>query len=310
MTERPVRAVFLGSGAFAVPILDGLASLPSVRIVMVVTAPDRPAGRGGRLTPVPVAERAAILGLPLFQPPRVRAPESVAAIRAANAGLGILADYGQIIPQQLLDVFPHGVLNIHPSLLPRHRGASPIPAAILAGDGETGVTIIRMDAGLDTGPVVAATRWPLTGTETAPELQARAAKAGATLLRTTIPAWLAGTVAAVPQPAAGATLSRPLSRSDGRLDPERPAETLERQVRAYQPWPGSYVETPAGRLTVWRARAVRGGPQVAPGELVATSSGELVLRTVDGWLALDDVQLPGRRRMSTAELLRGRPRLS
>lgn len=310
MTERPVRVVFLGSGAFAVPILDELARMPGVQIVMVVTAPDRPAGRGGRLTPVPVAERCVIHGLPLFQPPRVRAAESVAAIKAANAGLGVLADYGQIVPEQLLDVFPHGVLNVHPSLLPRHRGAAPIPAAILAGDRETGVTIIRMDAGLDTGPVVAATRWLLTGTETAPELQARAAEAGAALLRTTIPDWLAGALAAVPQSTDGATMSRPLSRSDGRLDPDMPAETLERQVRAYQPWPGSYVETLVGRLTVWRARAALGGPQVAPGDLVATSADELVFGTVDGWLALEEVQLPGRRRMSTEELLRGRPRLS
>src|SRR5215216_4849346 len=147
----PARTVFFGSGAFAVPILAALESDPNVRLVGVVTTPDRPAGRGKLLVPTPVALHARASWVPLLQPPRVRAPEAVAQIAALEPELGVLADYGQIVPEELLDLPPRGILNIHPSLLPRHRGATPIPATILAGDPEAGVTVIEMDAGIDTG---------------------------------------------------------------------------------------------------------------------------------------------------------------
>ena len=306
-----VRLLFLGSGGFAVPALERLAADPAIRIVGVVAAPDRPAGRGGALRSVPVARRARELGLPLLQPAGVRDEATIHAIAALAPEVGVLADFGRLVPAALLDLPPHGILNLHPSLLPRHRGASPIPATILAGDPETGVTVIRMDPGLDTGPIVAARRWALDGTETTPELEVRAAAVAAELLAETLPAWLAGTLRAIPQDDPEATLTRPLRREDGRLDPALPAARLERAVRALQPWPGSFVEAAAGRLVVWAAHVAPAEPSEtagaaagAVGTLVAAGRA-LALVTAEGRLVLDEVQLEGRRRMGGEELLRG-----
>lgn len=308
MTE-PARTVFFGSGSFAEPILEALAGAPEVNLVAVVSAPDRPAGRQGRLTAVPVTKRAREIGLTLLQPPRLRSPEVAATIAALQPRLGVLADYGQIVPSEVLDLFPAGILNIHPSLLPRHRGATPVPATILAGDPLAGVTIIRMDAGLDTGPIVAAVDWPLAGTETAPELEAAAARFGAELLGTALGGWLDGSLAPRPQDEAAATLTRPLRREDGRLDCGKGAAALERQVRAYQPWPGSFVEADGRRLLVWVAEVVPEGAGDAPGRLEPDDDG-LALTTDGGRLRLVEVQPAGGHRMSAGELLRGRPGLA
>ena len=304
----PARTVFLGSGPFAVPILDALVATPSVDVVGVVSAPDRPSGRGGDLTAVPIARRARALGLRLLQPARVRASEAVAEIAELGPELGVLADYGQIIPPALLAIPAHGILNVHPSALPRHRGASPIAATIAAGDPVAAVTLIRMDAGLDTGPVVAGVSWGLAGDETAPELEAEAARRGAELLIATLDDWLAGRRRARPQAAEGVSLTRPLTREDGRLDPTRAAPELERQVRAYQPWPGSFIETTDGRLLVHRAEVAPAAPSDRPGRLEADGDG-LALTTADGRLRLVDVQLAGRRRTDAAALRRGAPSL-
>jgi methionyl-tRNA formyltransferase len=196
-------------------------------------------------------------------------------------------------------------LNLHASLLPRHRGASPIPAAILAGDSETGVTLMRMDAGLDTGPIVAQTRVPLFGTETAPELEVSLENVAADLLADNLGPWLRGEIQAQPQPADGSSLTRTLRRADGRLDPQRPATVLERQVRAYLPWPGSFLEAPTGRIVVWAAHVVPGEPADRPGTFVSDDSDRLALATVDERLALDEVQPAGGRRMTGAAFRRG-----
>jgi methionyl-tRNA formyltransferase len=306
--------VFFGSGAFAVPVLDALVAAPEVAVVGVVSAPDRPAGRGGGVSAVPVAARTRDLGLTLLQPASIRGEEAVMAIAALQPDLGVLADYGRIVPPAILELPRHGILNVHPSLLPRHRGATPVAATIVAGDPVAGVTLILMDAGLDTGPIIAAGSWPLDGTETTPELEARAAAEGAALLRGTLAGWLGGSVVARPQPTEGATLTRPLRREDGRLDPTCPVGELERRVRAYQPWPGSFVETSAGRLVVWRSSVVptpgrsAGDTRPGPGYLVALGGG-LGLTAADGTLALDEVQLAARRRMGSDELRRGQPGL-
>jgi methionyl-tRNA formyltransferase len=307
----PARTIFLGSGSFGVPILDALLASPDVEVVIVVSAPDRPVGRGGVVTPVPVAARARDLGLRLIQPDRIRDPSAVADLAALEPTLGVLADYGQIVPAAILELPPRGILNVHPSLLPRHRGATPIPAAILAGDPETGVTVIRMDEGLDTGPIVAATRWTLDGTETAADLETRAAAAAASLVSATLDPWLRGELAATPQPTEGVTSTRPLRREDGRLDPTRPASELERQVRALQPWPGTFLETDAGRIKVLRAAAevvppARGAPGL-PG--MFGEGPDLRLHTADGDLVLVEVQPAGGRPMSGEELVLGRPGL-
>ncbi len=307
MSGGPARTVFFGSGAFAVPILDALVAAPEVALVGVVSAPDRPVGRQHRSTPTPVAARAAGLGLPLLQPSRIRDEAAIAEIALLAPTLGVLADYGRIVPQAILDLPLRGILNVHPSLLPRHRGATPIPGAILAGDPTTGVTVIRMDAGLDTGPIVASDGWPLDGTEAAPEIEARAAEAGARLLERILASWLDGSLAVRSQDDAATTLTRPLRKDDGLLDPHRPAIELARQVRAYQPWPGSFIDTDVGRLTVWRATPVAGEPSDEPGRF-AEHDRLPALTTVDGRLLLEEVQPASGRRMTGEEFLRGRGR--
>jgi methionyl-tRNA formyltransferase len=302
------RTIFFGSGAFAVPILDLLAGDPRLELVAVVSAPDRPAGRNREVTPTPVAARASALRLPLVQPVRVRAPEAISELAALQPDLGVLADYGQIVPRPLLELPPHGILNVHPSLLPRHRGATPIAATIASGDDRAGVTIIRMDDGIDTGPIVARQSWPLSGTERAPDLEAQAAREGAQLLSRTIDPWLAGTAPAIPQTPAGATVTRPFRRDDGRLDPDRTAVELERRVRALEPWPGTFLETPVGRLAIHETSL--GDSESADESGVLVRHGDrLALATTDGRLILDRVQLAGRRVLGGDEFLRGQPRL-
>jgi methionyl-tRNA formyltransferase len=242
-------------------------------------------------------------GLPMLRPIRLRAPEAVAQVAALAADLLVLADYGQIVPPALLDLPRHGALNLHPSLLPRHRGASPIPAAILAGDAETGVSLMLMDAGLDSGPVLAQGRVALNGRETAPDLERDLARAAAELLALHLEPWLNAEIVPHAQRDGGVTLTKPLRRSDGRLEPLRPALELERQVRAYQPWPGTFFETPEGRIIVWQARVARGDG--APRTIVDGPA----IATVDGLLELVEVQPAGGRRMSGEELIRGRPGL-
>lgn len=304
----PARTVFFGSGSFAVPILVALAADPRVELAAVVTAPDRPAGRGRTLLPTPIALRARTMWLPLLQPARLRDPEVVEQLRALRVGLGVLADYGQIVPRDVLELPAHGILNIHPSLLPRHRGASPIQATIANGDDRAGVSIMAMDEGLDTGPIVASRGWPTTGRETAPELEGLAAREGAELLGATLGAWFSGEIRPVPQAEEGATLTKRLRRSDAILDPARPAPELERQVRAQLPWPGSALETAAGRLTVHRASVAPSEPGDEPGVLVANGD-RLALATAAGRLVLDEVQLPGRRQLGGPEFLRGQREL-
>lgn len=304
----PARTVFFGSGGFAVPMLDVVAAHPRVRLLAVVTAPDRPAGRSRTPTPTPVAARARELGLRVLQPERVRSADSDAAISTLQPELGVLADYGQIVPRSLLELPPHGILNVHPSLLPRHRGATPIPATIAAGDNEAGVTIIRMDEGIDTGPIVAERRWRLEGRERAPELEARAAAEGAALLRETIHAWLEGRLVARPQPAEGASVTRPFRREDGRLDPSRPARELERQVRANQPWPGTFVDTGVGRVAVLAASVTPERPGDTAGLLV-DDDGRLAMASSEGRLVFEEATREGRRPSAGREFLRGQRRL-
>lgn len=306
------RTVFLGSGDFAVPVLEALASSPMVELVGVVTTPPRPAGREGNLTATPVEQLARRSGLHVLTPERLRDPIVRMAIEALDPDLLVLSDYGRMVPQELLDLPPKGALNLHPSLLPRHRGAVPIPAAILAGDAVTGVTLMRMDAGLDTGPIVAQVEVALAGGEDAPGLEARLSRVAADLLLRSLPGWLVGDLPARPQPDADATLTRPFRREDGRLDPARSAVELERRVRALRPWPGTYLERADGRLIVHEARPMAAAAPAGgdPGDLVVVGEGKakvLALVTGDGLLRLDIVQPAGKGRMSGGDLARGRP---
>ena len=308
-TEPPddgrVRTVFLGSGTFAVPALQALAANPLVRLVGVVSAEPRKVGRAQVWTPTPVDAAARALGIqPVLTPPRLRHPDAIAAVLALRPSLAILADYGQIVPPPLLDL-ASGALNIHPSALPRFRGAAPVPAAILAGDRETAVTLMRMDAGLDTGPIVARVTMPLDGTERAPALEARLADLGAALLEQSLPGWLDGSLQATPQAEDGVVLTRPLRREDGRLDPARPAAELERAVRAYDPWPGTFLELGGERVVIVDARVAPSQPDDRPGDLVREERLP-ALATTDGRLVLVTVTPAGRRSMPGDAWLRGR----
>ena len=309
-SESGVRTVFFGSGTFAVPILDALVTLSGVRVEAVVSAPDRPVGRRAVITATPVTARAHQLELPVLQPVRVRRPEAVDSIAAFLPQLIVLADYGQLIPPVLLSLASRGFLNLHPSALPRWRGAAPIPATILAGDARTAVTLIVVTEEMDAGPIVAMEPLDVHPDDTAVALEKRAAEAAARLLRRALPEWLAGRLQPRPQPDEGVTLTRPLRREDGLLDASRTASQLERQVRAYQPWPGSYLETELGRLIVWLARVAASEPGDEAGRLVSMGRDGLALATADGRLILDEVQLAGKTRVSAAELRRGYPRLA
>jgi methionyl-tRNA formyltransferase len=308
LTDK-ARTIFIGTGGFAVPIVAALAEHPSIELLAVVTAPRRD-GAKARLVEPPVAAWANENHIPTFRPHRLRTESAVEHIRSHEPDLLVLADYGQIVPAELLELPPKGALNVHPSLLPRYRGATPIPAAILAGDSATGVTLMQMDAGLDTGPIVAQWRQDLKGTETAPELEEQLADLGARLLTATLDHWLAGDIEPEPQPDERETLTRSLQRSSGRIDPAKTAAELERQVRAYQPWPGSWIESDNDRVVVWRAHpSQEEAPEGEVGALVRQADGGIGLRTSGGTLVLDEVQPAGGRRMTGAELLRGRPGL-
>jgi methionyl-tRNA formyltransferase len=301
VTAGRARTVFVGSGAFGRPSLERLRDHPDIELVGVVTAPPKAAGRRQHVRPTLIADAAAKLGIErVLTPPRLRSSDAVDEVLALEPDLLVLADYGQIVPVELLEL-PHGTLNVHPSLLPRHRGATPVPAAILAGDRETGVTLLRMDAGVDTGPIIAQEAVGLKGDETAPDLEARLAGLGANLLGDTLGPWLRGEIAPRPQPAEGVSITRPLRREDGRLDVGRPADELERQVRAYQPWPGSFVDTAEGRLIVWAAESTSMGPPQRAFDMEG-------LGTADGGgLRLIEVQPAGGKRMSWDAYVRGHP---
>jgi methionyl-tRNA formyltransferase len=301
------RVVFMGTPEFAVPSLQALVRHHSV--AGVVTQPDRPSGRGQQLVLPAVKQAALDAGLPVIQPRRLSEPAAMQQLEAWQPELIMVAAFGQILRPAVLALPPHGCVNVHASLLPRHRGAAPIAAAILAGDTETGVTIMQMNAGLDTGPILAARRTAIRPDDTTPALAERLAQLGADLLVEVLPDYLTGRLAAQPQDEALATYAPQLKKVDGRLDFTRPAAQLARQVRAMLPWPGAYALLPASvdeaarPLRVLRA-AVEPGLHGAPGEVLSTAHGPAIACGQDG-LLLIQVQPPGKRPMPAADFARG-----
>lgn len=290
----------MGSPDFALPSLAAL--MAAFDVVGVVTQPDRQAGRGQRSAVSAVKTAAEAAGLPVFQPVRIRAPEAVARLREWAPDLFVVAAFGQILSQEVLDLPVHGSINVHASLLPRWRGASPIQRAILHGDRQAGVTIMEMDAGLDTGPILAQVATAIAPDETGETLSARLAQLGADLLAGTIPALLAGRIAPLPQPDVGVTLAPLLRKSDGRLDPGRPARELERQVRALHPWPGAFIELDGDRLKIHAASAI---PSPAPAGSRTVVDGLPAVGTAEGTLVLHEVQPPGKKPMPGSAFLLG-----
>lgn len=298
-----MRFVFLGSPEFAVPILQALAA--RFTLAGVVTQPDRPAGRGRALRPPPVKDTATKLGVPVLQPVNPHSPEVLSQIAAWQPEALVVAAYGRILRPVLLGLPPYGCVNVHASLLPRWRGASPIQTAILAGDLETGVSIMRMDPGMDTGPILAQQATAILEADTAGTLSERLSQLGADLLLKTLPGYIAGRLTPQPQDGSQATVTRLLTKADGALDPHEPAASLARKVRAYHPWPGTFLTWEARRIGVLQAAAVELAP-LPPGEVVATEQGPVVATTLGG-LLLASVQPAGARSMSGAEFLRGQP---
>ena len=293
----------MGTPEFAVPALTALAD--AHQVVGVVTQPDRPAGRGRRLAPSPVKQVALERGLPLSQPQSLRTPEALAQLAAWEPEVIVVAAFGQILRQEVLDLPPHGSLNIHASLLPRWRGAAPIPAAILAGDAVTGVTIMQMDAGLDTGPILAQREEPILPDDTQATLGERLARLGAALLADTLPGYLAKTILPQPQPEEGVTYAGQLRKEDGLLDWSLLAVELERRVRAFTPWPGAFTTWRGQRLKVLRAMPLPDWHGVAPPGTVFALADGLAVATGEGALRLEEVQLAGKRRMDSSAFLCG-----
>jgi len=300
------RVAFFGSAAFSVPTLEALVAA-GYDVVAVYTQPDRPAGRGRQESYGPVKEAALRHGLPVYQPRSLKREAALAEFHALAPDVVVLAAYGLLFPQTFLDVPPHGSLNVHPSLLPRWRGPAPIVAALLAGDTTTGSTIFLMDAGMDTGPILAQREADIGPDVTAGALTARLAQHGAELLRDTLPAWLERKLVPQPQDEARATYSRMLTKEDGLLDWSRPAEELARRVRAFNPWPSTYTSWNGQTLKVLEARAHPDG-QGDPGRVVRLHARETAVSTARGSLALLRVQLEGKRALPIQDFVRGQPR--
>ncbi|WP_324779826.1 methionyl-tRNA formyltransferase [Thiobacillus sedimenti] len=296
-----MRVIFAGTPPFAAAALNALADAGH-DVVLVLTQPDRPAGRGMKLTPSAVKQAALARGLPVHQPATLKTPEAQAELRAAAADVMVVAAYGLILPQAVLDIPRLGCLNIHASLLPRWRGAAPIQRAILAGDTETGITIMQMDAGLDTGAMLSKTVVPIRATDTAASLHDVLAKAGAEA----IVAALAnpGAWAAAAQDEAQATYAAKLSKEEARLDWREAAESLARAVRAYNPAPGAWTLLDGAPLKVWAAAVVPGGGK--PGEILRADAAGLVVACGSGALALQEIQPAGSKRMTAIAYLAGR----
>jgi methionyl-tRNA formyltransferase len=297
------RVVFMGTPQFAVPALEALDE--HHQVVGVVTQPDRRAGRGRRLLGSPVKEEAQARGLPLYQPETLGTTEAVEHLAGWQPEMMVVAAFGQILRAPVLELPPCGCLNVHPSLLPRYRGAAPVSAAILAGEPASGVTIMLMDEGMDTGPILAQTKCPLGPDDTTASLTAMLAETGAQLLIETIPGWLAGEIEPQPQDDSSATYCYPLSKADGRLDWTRPALTLGRQVRACDPWPGAYTTWQGIRLKVLAARPRPEWHGTGdPGQVIALDPGVGVV-TGTGVLELVDLQLAGKKAMAADLFARG-----
>ncbi len=294
------RILFAGTPAFARASLEALVA-SGLRPAAVYTQPDRPAGRGRALTMSPVKEFALAEGLDVRQPRTLKDPDAQTAMRELAPDLLIVAAYGLILPQAVLDIPRLGCLNVHASILPRWRGAAPIQAAMLAGDAETGISLMEMEAGLDTGPVYATATIPIGGRETAGELHDRLAALGAELLVDRLGDILGGRLEAVPQDGSLATYAGKISRDDARLDWEQPAAELERQIRAYNPVPGAWFDAFGERIKCWQASVADDGPDAPAGSVLAADRDGVSVACGSGALRLESVQRPGKGRITGAE---------
>lgn len=303
-----LRVVFMGTAELACASLEALCRAPGVSVVAVVTQPDKPKGRELKLLPTPVKVVAMEHGLPVHQPVKARAPEFIDQLRQLAPDLIAVVAYGQILPQAILDIPKLGCLNVHTSLLPKYRGAAPIQWAIFNGDRETGVTIMRMDAGLDTGDMVAETRTSIADTDNGQALHDRLAKLGADLLVRTIPDYMAGRITPRPQPQEGASYARKITKEDGRIDWSKPAREIWNQVRAFTPWPGAFTYLPGEGaskiLKIWDA-AVQEHAFKTPGEILEAGKFGILVACGEHALRVLELQLEGGKRLTVQQFLSG-----
>lgn len=307
MAGPSLRLLFLGTPAFAANTLDALLASRH-EVVAVVTQPDRPRGRGQRVQACPVKVMAEAAGVPVLQPTKLREPDWLAQVRALDLDLGVVAAYGRLLPDELLVVPRLGMINVHASLLPRYRGASPIHQAVLAGDAETGVTIMRVVQALDAGAMLDSVRVPIGPDDTTGDVEGRLAVAGAALLVDVVNRLSLGPVTETPQDERAVTLAPLLQKDRGLIDWSQPARVVHNQVRGLQPWPGAWTYLDGLRLGVRRtARAGMAVPHAAPGDVRIDPDAGLLVVCGDGEaVVLVEVQPDGRRTMSTRDFLQGR----
>jgi len=304
VSER-VRALFFGSPAFAVPSLDALAEMAEV--VGVVCQPDKPAGRGLELAPPAVKVRATALGLPIMQPTKLRTGEFGAWVRAQAADVALVVAYGRILPKDVLDGPRLGCVNVHASLLPKYRGAAPITWAVVHGETESGVTLMKLDEGMDTGPTFARVTTPIGPDETAGELSERLAILGAEAVRRWLPEYVVGACRLVPQDAALASTAPMLQKEDGRIDWARPARRVHDHVRGMRPWPGAFTTARGKVVKIHVTHVVDGAaPGARPGQVIVADKSRVLVACSEQSLELAQVQPEGKRAMTGAEWAMGR----
>jgi methionyl-tRNA formyltransferase len=303
--DQSLAVAFAGTPDFALPALDALAASRH-RLAVIYTQPDRPAGRGRRLSASPVKERGLALGLPVEQPATLRDAGAAATLAAHAPDVMVVVAYGLLLPQAVLAVPRLGCLNIHASLLPRWRGAAPVARAIMAGDATTGVCIMRMEAGLDTGPVMLRHEVPIGARETAGELQTRLAAEGARLIVPALDALATGTARFESQDAAQASYAHKLEKSEARLSWREPARMLERRIRALNPWPIAETTLDGAQLRIHEAEVVPAQSGKVPGTILRAGADGIVVMTAEEALAIRRLQLPGRRVVPAADFANAR----
>ena len=300
-----MKIVFMGTPGFAVPVLEVLVSAGH-EIAAAYSRPDRPSGRGKRTSPTPVKEAASAMGIPVVQPPSLRPLEVQRYMAALAPDVIVVAAYGLFLPSEVLELPRHACLNIHPSLLPKLRGPSPVSTAIVEGETTTGVSIMQMDEGMDSGPVLAQRETTVGESETAETLTARLFESGARLLVEVLPNWSEGRIHVRPQDESQATVTRLLTREDGRIDWEMSAEQIARRVRGYAPWPGTYTHWGGRMLKIIEASHDHRAATGPPGSVSRSDAGDLVdIATGDGTLSVSRLQLEGRRASIARDFLLG-----
>jgi len=299
-----MKVLFMGTPDFAVSTLNEIVSAGH-EVIGVVTQPDKVKGRGGKVGFPEVKEVALKLNLPVYQPVKVKEPEFIVKVRELKPEVIVVAAFGQILPKEILDIPPYGCINVHASLLPKYRGAAPIQAAIINGEKETGVTIMHMDVGLDTGDIILQEKIPISEDETGGSLHDKLASLGAKLLVRALEQLKNGTALRIPQDNSQATYAKMLDKEMGNIDFTKPAQYIERLIRGLNPWPSAYTKLNGKTLKLWKAGVKEMASAAKPGEVVEVNKDSIVVMTGKDALVIYELQLEGKKRLPAEEFLRG-----